>query len=155
MSTQNTRAVPIRTIIMILISAAIILAAVGVHGLVTRNDDPQAALNAQEAKIKAAATETAAPAADQPPVCLISVARAPVAETRDKLKKAGFTVQGETAAPWPNRPAAPRATTVYFADGGEDTAKTVSTALPGSATAARPAGLEACEGALAVAVVKK
>ncbi|KXO95287.1 Uncharacterised protein (plasmid) [Tsukamurella tyrosinosolvens] len=155
MSTQNTRAVPIRTIIMILISAAIILAAVGVHGLVTRDDDPQAALNAQEAKIKAAATETAQPAADKPPVCLISVARAPVADARDKLTKAGYTVQGEAAAAWPNRPAAPRATTVYFEDGGEDAAKTVSTALPGSATAARPAGLEVCEGALAVAVVKK
>ena len=40
---------------MILISAAIILAAIGVHGLVTRTDDPQAAQNAQEAKLKAAA----------------------------------------------------------------------------------------------------
>ena len=98
MSTQNTRAVPIRTIIMILISAAISLAAVGIHGLVTRDDDPQAALNAQEAKIKAAATETAQPAADKPPVCLISVARAPVADARDKLTKAGYTVQGEAAA---------------------------------------------------------
>ncbi|TWS21202.1 LytR family transcriptional regulator [Tsukamurella asaccharolytica] len=155
MSTQNTRAVPIRTIIMILISAAIILAAVGVHGLLTRNDDPQAALNAQEAKIKAASTETAQPAAATPAVCLISVAKAPVAETRDTLKKAGFTVQGENAADWPNRPAAPRATTVYFEGGGEDAAKTISTALPGSATAARPAGLEACAGALAVAVVRK
>lgn len=155
MSTQNTRAVPIRTIIMILVSAAIILAAVGVHGLVTRDDDPQAALNAQEAKIKAAATQQAQPAADKPTVCLISVAKAPVAETRDTLKKAGFTVQGENAAAWPNRPAAPRATTVYFEDGGEDAAKTVAGELSGAATAARPAGLEACEGALAVAVVKK
>lgn len=155
MSTQNTRAVPIRTIIMILISAAIILAAIGIHGLVTRNDDPQAALNAQEAKISAAAATQSAPAAaGEPAVCLLSVAKAPVADTRDRLKKAGVTVQGEPAA-WPNKPAAPRATTVYFEDGGEDAAKTVSTALPGSVTAARPAGLDACEGTLAVAVVKK
>lgn len=154
MSTQNTRAVPIRTIIMILISAAIILAAIGVHGLVTRNDDPQAALNAQEAKIKAAATQTAQPAAEKPTACLLSVAKAPVADARDRLTKAGVTVQGDPAA-WPNRPAAPRATTVYFDDGGEAAAKTVASALPGSATAPRPAGLEACEGVLAVAVVKK
>lgn len=140
---------------MILISAAIILAAVGVHGLVTRNDDPQAALNAQEEKIQAAATQTAKPAADTPPVCLLSVAKAPVADTRDRLKKAGITVQGENAAAWPNRPAAPRATTVFFDEGGEAAAETVSTAIPGSATAPRPAGLEACEGELAVAVVKK
>lgn len=154
MSTQNTRAVPIRTIIMILISAAIILAAIGIHGLVTRDDDPQAALNAQEAKISAAAATQSAPAAAEPAVCLLSVAKAPVVDTRDRLTKAGITVQGEPAA-WPNKPAAPRATTVYFADGGEAAAKTVATALPGSVTAARPAGLDACEGALAVAVVKK
>ncbi|KXP10147.1 LytR C-terminal domain-containing protein [Tsukamurella pseudospumae] len=153
MSTQNTRAVPIRTIIMILISAAIILAAIGVHGLVTRNDDPQAALNAQEAKLKATATETAAPAA-KPTVCLLAVARAPLADATDRLKKAGVTVQSETEV-WPNRPAAPRATTVYFGDGGEADAKTVASALPGSTTAARPAALEACAGVLAVAVVKK
>lgn len=152
MSTQNSRAVPIRTIIMILISAAIILAAIGIHGLVTRNDDPQAALNAQEAKISAAAATPSAAA--EPTACLLSVAKAPVADARERLTKAGITVQGEPAA-WPNRPAAPRATTVYFADGGEDAAKTVSTALPGSTTAPRPAGLEACDGALAVAVVKK
>ncbi|GAA1081702.1 LytR C-terminal domain-containing protein [Tsukamurella spumae] len=154
MSTQNTRAVPIRTIIMILISAAIILAAIGVHGLVTRNDDPQAALNAQEAKLKAASTETAAAPVSTPTVCLLAVARAPLADATDKLKRAGVTVQPETEV-WPNRPAAPRATTVYFGDGGEADAKTVASALPGSTTAARPAGLEACAGVLAVAVVKK
>ncbi|BDH59262.1 LytR C-terminal domain-containing protein [Tsukamurella sp. PLM1] len=152
MSTQNTRAVPIRTIIMIMISAAIILAAIGVHGFLTRNDDPQAALNAQEAKLQAAATETAAPAA-KPEVCLIAVARAPLAETKGKLEQAGFSVQQDTDA-WPNRPAAPRATTVYFGQGGEADAKTVGTEL-GAPTAARPAGLEACAGAVAVAVVKR
>lgn len=152
-STQNTRAVPIRAIIMILISVAIIFAAIGVHGLVTRDDDPQAALNAQEAKLKAAADETTAESAAKPPVCLISVARAPLADPTDKLKMAGFPVQDDTDV-WPNRPAAPRVTTVYFGQGGEADAKTVAGAL-GAGTAARPAGLEACSGAVAVAVVKK
>ncbi len=155
MSTQNTRAVPIRTIIMILISAAIILAAIGIHGIVTRDDDPQAALNAQEAKLKAASSQTAQPAADAPTVCLLSVARAPVAETRERLSKAGFTVRGEAATAWPKGTAAPHATTVYYDDDGKAAAETVSSALEDAATAARPDGLQACAGAVAVAVVKK
>lgn len=151
-STQNSRAIPIRAIIMILIAFAIILAALGTYGFVTRNDDPQAALNAQEAKLKAAATQTT-PAAAKPTVCLIAVSRAPLGDVTDKLTQAGFPVQDETAT-WPNRPAAPRGTTVYFDQGGEAAAKPVATAL-GAAAAARPAGLEACAGTVAVAVVKK
>ncbi|CAM3895168.1 MULTISPECIES: LytR C-terminal domain-containing protein [Tsukamurella] len=141
---------------MILISLAILFAALGVHGYVTRDDDPQAALNAQEAKLNAAATQTsaAAPAGEKPTVCLISVNKAPLADATDRLTKAGMPPQEETAV-WPARPAAPRATTVYFDDGGEAQAKTVATALPGSTTAARPAGLEACGNAIAVAVVRK
>ncbi|GAB3129994.1 hypothetical protein GCM10027289_13610 [Tsukamurella serpentis] len=154
-STQNSRAVPIRTIIMILVSAAIILAAVGIHGLITRDDDPQAALNAQEAKLSAAATETTpapAPAA-KAPVCLLSVARAATTETEDTLKRAGFEITAGHEA-WPARPPAPRGTTVFFGEGGEAEAKTVASALD-VPTAPRPAGLEACAGPVAVAVVKK
>lgn len=155
-STQNSRAVPIRLIIMILVSLAILFAALGVHGLVTRNDDPQAALNAQEAKIKEAAKQApaAAPAPANAPVCLISVAKAPLADANGKLTKAGFKLVEQTET-WPAKPAAPKATTVYFPEGGEAEAKSVQAALPGSAVAARPAGLDACDGQLAVAVVKK
>jgi hypothetical protein len=154
-STENARAIPIRAIVMILISLAILFAALGVHGFVTRDDDPQAALNAQEAKLSAAATETAAaPDAAKPTVCLIAVNRAPLADTTDKLTKAGMAPLAETEV-WPARPAAPRATTVYFGDGGEGQAKTVAAALANAPTAARPDGLEACAGSIAVAVVRK
>ncbi|WP_019202059.1 LytR C-terminal domain-containing protein [Tsukamurella sp. 1534] len=151
-STQNSRAIPIRAIIMILVALAIAFAAVGVHGFITRDDDPDAALNAQEAKLQAAATETSAAA--KPEVCLIAVKGAPVADATEKLTAAGFAPAGDPAA-WPARPAAPRATTVFFDEGGESNAKAVSEALPGSAVAARPGGLEACGGKIAVAVVRK
>ncbi|CAM5347377.1 hypothetical protein TPAU25S_04181 [Tsukamurella paurometabola] len=149
---------PIRAIVMILISLAILFAAIGVHGFATRDDDPQAALNAQEDKLNAQATGAAAAPAgekgDKPVVCLIAVNRAPLGDATDRLTKAGMPPREDTDV-WPARPAAPRATTVYFDEGGEDQAKTVSSVLPGSTTVARPDGLAACANSIAVAVVRK